>query len=105
MKNGRTISATALAAIFALFQAVAVASAGNSTLATAGTYKYSAAAAVKINCASAKRLVRRAGFSRVRTIECEAPVYTYRGVKNGWDRKVFVNAITGRVSYYGHYGH
>ena len=91
-----SFAATALAVAFIAIQPV-TASAGSPNLTAQGVYKQSTIKPINLNCASAKRLVRKAGFKKIRTVECEGCVYTYRAVKNGQERTVRVDSHTGRV--------
>lgn len=51
----------------------------------------------RISCKSAKKLVKNAGFKKVRKIECDGYVYTFKGKKNGSKYAVAINAITKKV--------
>ena len=51
----------------------------------------------KLSCWQARQLVRDRGFRRVRTIECNGRVYTFRAFRRNHIFVVKVNARTGAV--------
>lgn len=51
-----------------------------------------------ISCQTAKRLVRRAGYKKVREIECSGPSYTFRAKRHGHRLSVAVDAHTRTIS-------
>lgn len=51
----------------------------------------------KLSCWRARELVRDNGFRRVRTIECNGRVYTFRALRRGRPVTISVNARTGAM--------
>jgi hypothetical protein len=51
----------------------------------------------KLSCWQARQLVRDRGFRRVRTLECNGRVYTFRALRRGRPVTVSVNARTGAM--------
>jgi hypothetical protein len=51
----------------------------------------------KLSCWQARRLVREVGFRRIRTVECNGRIYTFRGFRRGHAFVIKVNARTGAV--------
>ena len=50
-----------------------------------------------ISCKAAKNLVKNAGYKKVKTIECNGGIYTFKAKKNGQKMVVAVNAITKQI--------
>jgi len=51
----------------------------------------------KMSCWQARQLVRDRGFRRVRTLECNGRVYTFRALRRGKPVLISVNARTGAM--------
>ena len=51
----------------------------------------------RMSCERARNLVRNKGYRNVRTVECRGATYTFRGVRNGRQIVVYVNARSGGV--------
>ena len=51
----------------------------------------------RMSCWQARQLVRDRGFNRVRAIECNGRIYTFRGMRRGHHFVIKVNARTGAV--------
>ncbi len=51
-----------------------------------------------ISCKAARKLVKNAGYHKIKTIECNGAVYTFKAKKNGHKMAVAVNAYSKQVS-------
>ncbi len=51
----------------------------------------------KISCASAKQAIRTNGYKKVKKIECDGFVYTFKGKKNGKKYAIAINAVTKKI--------
>jgi hypothetical protein len=51
----------------------------------------------RLSCFQARELVRDRGFRRVRVIECNGRVYTFRAIRRGHVVQVQVNSRTGAI--------
>ena len=51
----------------------------------------------KMSCRAAKKKVKNAGYKKVRKIECNGSVYTFKGKKNGIKYAIAINATTGNI--------
>jgi hypothetical protein len=51
----------------------------------------------RISCWEGRRIVRNAGYRRVKTMKCHGEVYRYRGWRRGHQWRVSVDADTGRI--------
>ena len=50
-----------------------------------------------ISCKAAKKLVKNAGYKKVKKIECNGSVYTFKVKKNGQKMVVAINAVTKQI--------
>ena len=51
----------------------------------------------RISCRTGKRIVRRSGYSRVRTIECRGGTYTYKGKRGSRYYRLSVDSVDGVI--------
>jgi hypothetical protein len=51
----------------------------------------------RITCWEGRRIVRRAGYNRVRTISCYGDIYRYSGVRRGFLWRISVDSDTGGI--------
>ena len=100
MFKNTTLSVAALAAAVIAIQPIAGANADPVTLSpeirdVLGT---EVLLPTPVTCGAAKRLVRQAGYHKVRKIECDGPVFTFKAKKSGQKWIVTVNKYTKHVS-------
>ena len=100
MLKNITLTAAAVAVTLAAIQPVTSASANGLYVNPNGLEKKVYPAVFlppKISCKAAKKLVKTHGYKKVRKIECDGYVYTFKAKKYGKKYAIAINAVTKKV--------
>jgi hypothetical protein len=101
MFNKTTLSAAALVIAVVAIQPISAANAKTVFINPALVANVPAKATIfvppKISCTSAKQAIKANGYKKVKKIECDGFVYTFKGKMNGKKYAIAINAVTKKI--------
>jgi hypothetical protein len=55
---------------------------------------------LSMSCSSARKILQRHGYRKLKTLDCEGRYYEFTGYKGGHKFRIRLNAYTGRYTWY-----